>query len=224
MDASLAVAAGVLLAVAAFALKAGGGCGLAGLRWTEVVAVLLVYVVVSLAAGAVMERISQEGLYSLLNLGVASHAALSLALIFFGIRTIKQHACGCDVSRRTFLAMALPCPACVTALFLSAGMLMKYTRSSGFEVGLELGVFFFGVALASAMGLRRYASPQNLGMAMVMLGMLYLCALLLVPAYLKVRHLRFSSISLPPEDILRAYTLFAALIAAGYIKARVVRG
>ncbi len=224
MDASLAVAAGVLIAVAVFAIKAGCSCGLAGLRRSKIVAVLLVYVAVTIAAGAVMERISQERLYALLNLGVASHAAISLALIFFGIRTIKQHTCGCDVSGRTFLAMALPCPACLVALFLSAGMLMKYTRSPGFEVGLELGVFFFSVALASAMGLRRYASPRNLGAVMVMVGMLYLCALLLVPAYLKVRHLRFSSISPPIDDVLKAYAIFAVLVAAGFLKARMVRG
>lgn len=223
MDASLAVVAGVLIAVAAFALKAGGGCGLASLRRGEVVVVLLMYILASLAAGAVMERISEEKLYTLLNLGVASHAALSLALIFFGIKTIKDHTSGCDVSRKTFLAMALPCPACITALFFSAGMLMEYTQASGLRIGAELGIFFFSVALASAMGLRRYASPRNLGAAMVMLGLLYLCALLLVPAYLKLRHLRFSSIAPPLEDVLKAYVLFAALIAAGFLKAKVVR-
>jgi predicted transporter len=214
------IVAGVLMGIAIFALKAGAGCGLASLNKWEVAGVSSLYVIAAAISGSVVGLAPQESIYNLLNLGVAFHLIISFALIGFGIHTIKKHTWGCDISRKTFLTMALPCPACLAALFLSIGMLKGYVLISGLTLGFGVGVFFFALTMASAMGLRRFASPENLGIAMLFLGMFYLASILLIPSYLKLRTVDFTGIAPPTEDMIMGSGLFGIFILLGFLRGR----
>lgn len=109
-----------------------------------------------------------DSLETISGVGLSFHLLLAVLMIAAGIYTQKQWNCGCDVSRRTFVFLSLPCPVCLSALFIASTMLAAALDLSGTLIGIIVDSVFFLSALASSLSFRHLGkTPETLGSVML---------------------------------------------------------
>ncbi len=216
--------AGTLAGIALLAVKTGIGCGLSDLRLREMFGFASVYALTALIIGAAVGVIPLDFTEQVIGLGLAMHLIIGLALVYFGIRTKQQWLSDRkDISRRTFLLMSLPCPACLAATFLSCLILTDTTGISGIAAGAIIGGLLFAGIAGGSMGISWIAAktgmknPSTLGNVMLFLGLFYLLCPLVVPAYLQAQDVPSVSITTDPAGMLLAFGLMAALVLLGVL-------
>jgi len=186
---------GILSSVFIFGLKTGVGCGFSKTGWKVVFALCGLYFVIALIAGYFMDAIDVTSFMSS-PLALAIHIALALFLLVGGIVTMKKWHAGCDVSNKTFLIIVFPCPVCMAALLISCVSLSTVVEWSGLIIGAIVGVVFVISILVTTVVMKNlgYAAkklhinfegtPNTLGAIMVFIGLFYLVAAIMIPAYI----------------------------------------
>ncbi|AAM07768.1 TPA: DUF2162 domain-containing protein [Methanosarcina acetivorans] len=208
---------GILIAIFIFGLKTGVGCGFSNVGKREILAIAGSYLVLSLFVGGVVGNVSMENYAKISNLGLGIHVLLSLFLVGAGIYTQKKWSSGKDVSKRTFLFISLPCPVCLAALAFCCMLLAASLDISGVKVGLLVGTAFFASVLLSSFGFKKLGkSPDTLGSAMLLLGIYYLLAAMLIPAYIKTKQLNLVPLSGGNTGFI-PLTLCAIVIMGGFL-------
>ncbi|MCM1988058.1 DUF2162 domain-containing protein [Methanococcoides seepicolus] len=217
MNMVLLTVVGILLAILLFGVKTGIGCGFSNRSTKEILAIAGSYFILSLIIGSLIGYVDQSNLDLIAGMGMSLHVLVALLLIGAGIYTQKQWNCGCDVSHRTFLVISLPCPVCLTALFISCMLLATYIEVSGILIGLLVGVVFFISVVASSLLCKMLKkTPETLGNIMMILGIYYLMGAIIVPAYIKTKQMNIPQYTAPPMDIL-PFVVFAVFIAGGFV-------
>lgn len=220
MDTIYAAVIGILIAIFIFGLKTGVGCGFSSIGKRDVLLLALSYFVISIVLGSLVGLVDESYLTGIASLGMTLHVIIALILIAVGIYTQKSWVCGHDVSNRTFLAIAIPCPVCLTALFVSCMLLASSLSISGWKVGAMVGAVFFMSVISSSWLFRRVRkSPEDLGTAMLFLGIFYLMGAIIVPAYIKVKQLNISSMESAGLDIV-PLVLTSLFILGGFVISR----
>lgn len=195
MDTIYAAVIGILIAILIFGLKTGVGCGFSSVRRRDVLILATGYFIISLILGSLVGFVDESYLEVIASLGMTLHVLIALILIVAGIYTQKKWICGHDVSKRTFLVISVPCPVCLTALFVSCMILASTLEVDGWKVGVLVGiVFFLSVVLSTWVFRSMKKTPEDLGTAMMFLGIFYLMGAMIVPAYIKAKKLNISPI------------------------------
>lgn len=195
MDTIYAAVIGILIAILIFGLKTGVGCGFSSVRRRDVLILATGYFIISLILGSLVGLVDESYLEVIASLGMTLHVLIALILIVAGIYTQKKWICGHDVSKRTFLVISVPCPVCLTALFVSCMILASTLEVDGWKVGVLVGiVFFLSVVLSTWVFRSMKKTPEDLGTAMMFLGIFYLMGAMIVPAYIKAKKLNISPI------------------------------
>jgi len=204
------------------ALKVSIGCGLANLNRREILCIATLYFVLSLAMGLFLELVPENILNSALDFGVAMHLVIALLLVGLGVITAKEwNKHRHDISRKTFWILAVPCPACLAATFLSCTALVALLEISSWKVGLAVGlIFFLSVNLLSNLVGHVKKAPSALGSAMIFIGLFYILSILLIPAYLKSTSTPFAPVVIPSSDLIVSYLFILALVALGFSSRR----
>jgi predicted transporter len=213
---------GVLIGIMIFAFKVGLGCGLASLSRREVLSIAAGYLVISLFMGMAIELLPESALSAALNAGVAVHFAVALLLIVLGVMTARNWNCQHhDISRKTFWALSMPCPACLAASFISCSFLAGLVDTDPWKIGVMVGLIFFIciAAFSTALG-RIKGTPSSLGSAMILLGLFYILSIFLIPAYLNSQKISFLSESPPLAEMGLSYLTILALLAMGFLGRR----
>jgi predicted transporter len=172
--------------------------------------------------GMAIELLPENALAAALNAGVAMHLAVALLLVVLGVMTARKwnnhHH---DISRKTFWALSLPCPACLAASFISCSFLAGLVDIDPWKIGALVGLLFFIciAAFSTALG-RTKRTPSSLGNAMIFLGIFYILSMLLVPAYLNSQKISFLSESQPLAEIGLSYLMILSLVALGFLGRR----
>lgn len=186
---------GILSSVFIFGLKTGIGCGFSRTKWTAVFALCLLYFGIALVAGYFMDAIDVTSFMSS-PLATAIHITLALFLLAGGIVTMKKWHAGCDVSNKTFLIMVFPCPVCMAALLVSCVALSTVVDLNGIIIGALVGIVFIISILATTLFMKNLSkitkklhinfdgTPDTLGAIMVFIGLFYLIAAIMIPAYI----------------------------------------
>ncbi len=220
--------AGVFGGTALLALKSGVGCGLSGLQKREVLCFAGVYALAALVIGAVVDSVPLAITEQVVGLGLVMHLIIALALIYFGIKTKKRWLSDRkDISRRTFLLMALPCPACLAATFLACLFFTETTGMNGIVAGAVAGGVFFAGIVGGGAGTSWITTrtgtknPSTLGNAMLFLGLFYLLCLLLVPAYLQAQDAPVFNVATNSSGMPLALALMGTLILLGALADRI---
>ena len=129
-------------------------------------------------------------------LASAIHITLALFLLFGGIATMKKWHAGCDISNKTFLILVLPCPVCMSALLVSCVALSTVVEFDGLVIGAIVGIVFILSILITtfimknlskitkALKINFEGTPDTLGSIMVFIGLFYLIAAIMIPAYI----------------------------------------
>lgn len=222
MDLTWLSISGVLIGVLVFAFKVGLGCGLASLSRREMLSISSGYLIISLFMGMAIELIPESALTATLNAGVAVHFAVALLLVVLGVITARNWNCHHhDISRKTFWALSMPCPACLAASFISCSFLAGLVEIDPWKIGALVGLLFFIciTIFSSALG-RIKGTPSSLGNAMILLGLFYILSILLIPAYLNSQKISFLSQSLPLAEMWLSYLTILSLVALGFLGRR----
>ena len=221
---------GILLAVVKFAAKTAFGCAFATLRNREIIAVASVYFAVPFAMSVSLGVLG--GAYKFVNILIGSwvilgvmHLLIALFMLILGLYTIKKWVRSKkDITRKTFLLMAIPCPVCGATMFIACALLIIMGMGS-MEVGMLVGGVFFVSITGMTFGIRKLKerkslnlNPSSLGGVMMFFGLLYFLSLLLIPAYLPVRDMELNLAGIPAKDVILGLLFMVTLIAIGFIK------
>lgn len=213
----------VLIGILVFALKVSLGCGLSSLSQREALAIACGYFLLSLVVGSALEIIPQGYMRSILDLGVAMHIVLALLLVTAGVMTARrwnQHRC--DISRRTFWLLSMPCPACLAATFISCSILAGLIDVAPWKIGLSVGLIFFtaiSVISSSMKGISK--SPSALGNAMIFVGLFYILSILVIPAYLQIPSSPSQiAMSVSEADTIKYSLFIISLVLLGFVSRR----
>ncbi|WP_406670153.1 DUF2162 domain-containing protein [Methanolobus sp. ZRKC4] len=211
-----AAVVGILIGIFIFGLKTGVGCGFSTVRKRDILILASSYFVISIILGSLVEIVDQSYIEAISNLGMTLHVFIALVLIGAGIYTQKKWNCGHDVSKKTFLVISIPCPVCLTALFVSCMILASSLEISGWKVGIIVGIVFFLSVISSTFVFRKLnRSPEDLGTVMMFLGIFYMLGAMLVPAYIKAKKLNLVLSSGGEFEII-PLLVFTIFIIGGY--------
>jgi len=209
---------GIVSSILVFGIKTGLGCGFADLKKREVVAISAGYFVISIIMGCLVGNVSREFLEKISGIGLSFHVLLAVLMIAAGVYTQKQWNCGCDVSRRTFVFLSLPCPVCLTVLFIAGTMLAATLDLSGTVIGFMVGSLFFFSALVSSLAFQRLGkTPETLGSVMMFLGVFYVLGAVLIPAYMQTKMMTIAPMAVNTDAALASLAVLSMFIAAGFI-------
>jgi len=181
------------------------------------------YFLLSLMTGSALDIIPQGYLNSILDLGVAMHIILALLLVVAGATTARrwnqQH---CDISRRTFWFLSMPCPACLAATFISCSILAGLIDVAPWKIGLGVGLIFFAaIAVISSLMKSIPKSPSTLGNIMIFIGLFYILSVLVIPAYLQIpKSSSQIAILIPAADLINSSLFMISLILLGFVSRR----
>jgi len=219
---------GILLATIKFSSKTAFGCAFATLRKREILAVASVYFAVPFTMSILIGAFG--GAYEFVNLLLNSwvllglmHLIIALFLLVLGLYTVKKWVRSKeDITRKTFLLMAIPCPVCGATMFIACALLIILGMSSVL-VGLLVGGIFFATIIGLTFGIRelkerKNLSPSSLGSVMTFFGLLYFLSLLLIPAYLPVKDMEINIAGVPASDVIAGMLFMLVMIAVGFIK------
>ncbi|MDY0386858.1 MAG: DUF2162 domain-containing protein [Methanolobus sp.] len=211
-----AAVVGILIGIFIFGLKTGVGCGFSTVRKRDVLILASSYFVISIILGSLVEMVDQSYIEAISNLGMTLHVLIAFVLIGAGVYTQKKWTCGHDVSKKTFLAISVPCPVCLSALFVSCMILASTLEVSGWKVGVLVGFVFFISVISSTWVFRKMKrTPEDLGTAMMFLGIFYLLGAMIVPAYIKAKKLNMALSSGGEFEII-PLLIFTLFIIGGY--------
>ncbi|QLC49421.1 DUF2162 domain-containing protein [Methanolobus zinderi] len=216
MNTLYAAVVGILIGISIFGLKTGVGCGFSNLEKKKVLFLAGSYFLLSVILGSLVGFVNQSYLESIASLGMTLHVFIAVILIAAGIYTQKKWNCGHDVSKKTFLVISVPCPVCLTALFVSCMILASSLEISGWKVGIIVGIVFFLSVVSSTFIFRKMKrSPEDLGTVMMFLGIFYMLGAMLVPAYIKAKQMNISAIESANFEIL-PLIVFSIFILGGF--------
>ena len=222
MDLTWLTVSGVVIGILVFSFKVSLGCGLASISRREMLSIAAGYLVISLFMGMAIELLPENTLSFALNTGMAVHLLVALLLVALGIITAKRWNSHChDISRKTFWALSLPCPACLAASFISCSFLAGMVEIDTWKIGLSVGLlFFFSIAAFSTILRRIKADPSSLGRAMIILGLFYILSILLIPAYINCQRISFLPPGSSAGEIIPSYLMILSLMALGFLGRR----
>ncbi|MEM0202787.1 MAG: DUF2162 family putative transporter [Archaeoglobaceae archaeon] len=198
--------AGAIAGAAIVALKVGVGCRYGNIGRGFVYAIALFYFLLSTLLSLVFKEILSSVL-QLLSYTIVFHSLIAGMLIVTGYLTIRRASCGIDISNKTFLAMAIPCPVCFGALMLSCYFASLALEMDGLWLGAILGAMIaFGIVAISSKG---RTNPERLGTIMLLLGVYYVFSMLLIPAVIQGMSFEYRI-----SDSFDPYSLLLLLIMA----------
>ena len=218
MDLTWLTVSGVLIGILVFSFKVSLGCGLASLSRREMLSIAVGYLVISLFMGMAIKLLPENTFSAAINTGMAVHLLVALLLVALGIITAKSWNSHChDISRKTFWALSLPCPACLAASFISCSFLAVLLDMPSWKIGLALGTgLFFAIVGLSEIFRIRHQTPSTLGNVMIFVGLFYILSMLIIPAYLGYKATS-SPLQIPDLNNIYIYGFFLGMVLIGFI-------
>lgn len=220
---------GILLGMVKFASKAAFGLGFAAVGRREISAIAGIYFFIPLLMSAAIGTM-REVLYGFINTLFtfkiafgAFQLTVALLLLTLGLYTIRKWKDKRDITKRTFLLMALPCPVSVVTMFMTCAFFI-ITGMDAFKVGLLVGGIFSLSILGITFVIQRSSiekSPSNLGTTMIFFSMLYLLSIVLIPAYLPVHDMNIAIASVSTEDTISGSLFAVVMIFIGFLVERI---
>lgn len=210
---------GIVISVLILAVKSGLGCGLSNLKRKEIFYIAFSYFAISIIIGLLIRSIPFELTQKFLAIGVSAHVLMAIGMIWMGLHTMKEwESKKHDVSRKTFLWLSVPCPACLAATFLACFMLTEFADFNDFLVGPAVGsLFFVGITITSFSSNKFRKSPSTLGNLMMFIGLFYILSILLIPAYIQSKSVTVPEIPMELDKIAFSLIFMASLIIIGFL-------
>ena len=209
---------GVVISVLILAVKSGLGCGLSNLKRKEIFYIAASYFAFSIFIGFLILAIPFESTQKFLGFGLLAHVIMAIGMIWMGLHTIKEwESKKRDVSRKAFLWLSVPCPACLVATFLACFMLTEFADFNDFLVGPAVGALFFVGITVTAFSSNKFSdSPSTLGNVMMFIGLFYILSILIIPAYIQSKSVTVSEIPMELDKIAISLIFMVSFILIGF--------
>ncbi len=219
---------GILLGMVKFASKAAFGLGFAAVGRRGIMAIAGIYFMIPFLMSITI-GLSRETLYGFISTLFtfklafgAFQLTVALLLLTLGLYTIRKWHAKDNISKKTFLLMALPCPVSIVTMFMTCAFFIIMGLGA-FKVGLLVGGIFAISILVITFLIQRCSiekSPSNLGTAMIFFGMLYLLSIIFIPAYLPVYDMNITIGGVSTEDIIPGLLFAGVMIVIGFFVER----
>lgn len=176
---------GMLFSLGIFAVKVGLGlgCGNYAVRTMGLIlsGYTLLFMLIAVLAGQLMPVVAP-----LLQKGPYSHTVLAAGLIVWGLAVVLRKPTE-KTEQQTFrgwasLLMIIPCPVCLSAMVFSSWAALNAVKLTPLLLGLCLGLAFSAMSLLVALSARMRSGSMprtSLGMAMIIVGLYFVCSLFL---------------------------------------------
>ncbi|MHC1565858.1 MAG: DUF2162 family putative transporter [Candidatus Syntropharchaeales archaeon] len=220
---------GILLGMVKFASKAAFGLGFAAIGRRGIMAIAGIYFMIPFLMSITI-GLSRETLYGFISTLFtfklafgAFQLTVALLLLTLGLYTIRKWHAKDNISKKTFLLMALPCPVSIVTMFMTCAFFIIMGMGA-FKVGLLVGGIFSISILVITFLIQRSSiekSPSNLGTAMIFFGMLYLLSIIFIPAYLPVYDMNITIGGVSTEDIIPGLLFAGVMIIVGFLAERI---
>lgn len=190
---------GVLLSIGIFAIKSGAGLaylfsGRKGLR-RDITGFLLfsiTYGIIFFAAMFILKRIDPLShlmrIQQLIRSGMLIHVVMALLMIAWGILLIK-HKRVSNKKSRGWMLLVIPCPVCITVIFITTGFLMALYPDHSYIVVSGLFAAFIIISLLTVLLISLYSRRQDiqlesfLGTIMLLIAFYFIISVTVMPHF-----------------------------------------
>ena len=191
---------GVVFAMGIFALKSGVGLhyllarkGGRGRKCGFFTLYALVYLVLFFVSAEVVGKIDLlahfDKVQQWLQSGMLLHVIMAAGLGVWGIALLKGKDRIADHGSHGWLALVVPCPVCLTVVFMSTAFMMSYFPDAGYLAVLWAYTVFMGIVLITVLamtlwGVRSSGSPEaDMGAAMVIIAVYFFLSVIIMPQF-----------------------------------------
>jgi predicted transporter len=120
--------------------------------------------------------------------GMLIHVLMAVGLIIWGIILLKGGE-GHEKGSKGWLALIVPCPVCMTVIFLTAAFLIAFFPDAGHMAVIWGYIGFMGIVVVTLLsmtllGLRSESTPEfNMGAAMLFIAVYFILAVVIMPQF-----------------------------------------
>ncbi len=170
-----------------------------------------------------------EMIQGFLKSGMFIHVLMAGGLIVWGIVLLKRRD---ESGKKSYgwLAMIIPCPLCITVVFLSAAFILSWFPGSGHTAVLGGYLIFMGIVLItmismSLWSIRIGSNPDStLGAAMLMIAGYFILSIIIMPqfqdideVYRLAAHHGGQKHTNNPRELLTLYSIMIASFTGGFL-------
>lgn len=190
---------GIVFAMGIFAVKSGVGIHYlltlkekGTRRVTFLILYALVYLFLFLSCAYVIHRINIiqyfETIQKFLEYGMVLHVLMAAGLLIWGVLLLRGSGKSAQ-GKHAWIALMVPCPVCITVIFLSLSFLISYFPEAVHLAAFSAYLAFMGIVMATIiiMTLWRYsarsAPESTMGTAMVLIAIYFLLSIIVLPQF-----------------------------------------
>ncbi len=190
---------GIVFAMAIFAVKSGIGIhylltrkekGKSRLVFLSFYA--LVYLFLFLSCAYIIHMIDIisyfETLQRFLKYGMVLHVLMAAGLLVWGVLLLRSSGKS-NKGKHAWMALIVPCPVCLTVIFLSLSFLISYFPDAVHVASILTYLAFMGIVLATIIIMTLWqnnarGTPElTIGTAMVLISIYFLLSIIILPQF-----------------------------------------
>jgi len=192
---------GIVFAMGIFAVKSGVGLRYlltckAGLKAKlfSLFLYILVYLTMFMLAAYILQRVDIiayfETIQRWLRSGMLVHVIMASGLMLWGLYLLKGDG---RLERDSYgwVALLVPCPICVTVIFISLSFLISYYPDAGYLAPLAAYLAFMGIVAVTIIAMTLWGwgigfagnSESTMGAAMMMISAYFFLSVLIMPQF-----------------------------------------
>jgi predicted transporter len=190
---------GIIFAIGIFAFKSGIGLNYIVSRKCKILEKVfliflfgIVYLTIFFICAQLLQKIDILNYYqafqTLVQSGMAIHVLMAIGFTLWGIALLKK-----SKSTKTptygWLAMVVPCPVCVTVIFLSTAFLIAYFPDAGLWAPGYAYLTFMGIVIVTVLGMTAWGIKSNstpesdMGAAMLFIAAYFFLSVIIMPQF-----------------------------------------
>ncbi|MCF8126964.1 MAG: DUF2162 domain-containing protein [Deltaproteobacteria bacterium] len=231
---------GIVFAMGIFAVKSGVGIhylltqkGEGKNRFTYLSLYSLVYLFLFLSCAYAIERIDIiayfETLQKFIKYGMVLHVLMAGGLLIWGILLLKSSGMS-SKGKHAWVALIVPCPVCITVIFLSLSFLISYFPNAVHVAAISAYLAFMTIVLITLTVMIFWRSNSKekpeltVGTAMVLISIYFFLSIIIMPQFGNVgRIYRLAAYdgetqTVGSKDLLLMCGIIIGFLAWGFIK------
>lgn len=232
---------GIVFAMGIFAVKSGVGLRYllackAKLRSKLLLLLLYVLVYLSMFMGAayILRKVDIIAHFATiqkwLSSGMLVHVIMAAGLMLWGLYLLKNSG---RMKRESYgwVALMVPCPICITVIFISLSFLISYYPDTGYLAPLAAYLAFMGIVTVTVIGMASWDwrfgssgnSENNMGAAMMLIAAYFFLSVIIMPQFGNIDKIyrlaayHSDAVATPDHHILLLIVLMISFFSAGFI-------
>jgi predicted transporter len=155
---------------------------------------------------------------------------MAAGLVTWGIILLKRKEQISAPTSYGWLALIIPCPVCLTVIFLSVAFLVAYFPDAGYLAVIGAYAVFMGIALftiggMTLWGIKSNSTPEaDMGAAMLIIAAYFLLSVIIMPQFgemdtiYRIAAYQGEKQTIKIGELSLLYAIMAVLFAAGFLK------